>query len=224
MKRNFTRVKLKTSNFEIIAMSSHQLHESGWFVTRPYVAQKDADDAWSLTFDVLQEFHPMPKKTLFTIEFYRAKLGTEFECEDFEITVIEYQNSKNPVIRKFDDSSVANYKKQMDGGMRNEIDLVMQGDIEAGHRIFEHIANMDIVDDHVSQQRVMAFLGVMKDTGMIPQGHLVDALKERFAHALKYFNDDEDKNAFQSWFDAACLKARSMLTPASNAPRHAATI
>ena len=223
MKRNLTRVKLKSSDVEILAMSANYLHEQGCFESR-YNAQRETDGSWSLTLDVLQEFHPLSKFALSSIEVCRAKLGIEFECEDFEITVIEYQNSKNPVIREFEDSTVANYKKQMDGGMRNEIDLAREGNIEAGYRIFEHIANMDIVDDYVSQQRVMAFLGVMKGADMIPQGHLVDALKERFAHALKYFNDDEDKNAMCSWFDAVCLKARSMLTPASTAPRRAATI
>lgn len=224
MKRNFTRVKLKSSDVEILVMSGNQLHETGLIESRHYAVQRVGDGSWSLTLDVLQEFHPLSKDDLYKIEFARVKTGVGYECKDFEIAVIEYQNSKNPVIRKFDDSCLKNYHRKMEDGMRNEIALAREGDIDAGNRIFEHVASINIIDDQYSQAKIIAFLGVMRMVGMIPQGHLVDSLRERFAHAKKILESNDDMNAMQSWFDAVCLKARSMLIPASTAPRRAATI
>lgn len=223
MKRNFTRVKLKTSDIGILAMSVNKLHETGLIDSRHYAFQREGDDSWSLTFDVLQEFHPLSKDSLTAIEIRRAGFGNYYECEDFEIVVIEYQNSKTPVIRKFDASCLENFMRRMKGCISDELELARNGDIEAGHRVFEHVASIDINEDD-SEVRIQTLLFNMKRFNMIPQEHLVAPLRERFAHAMKTMVEHEGKRAMQSWFDAACLKARSMLNSASTAPRRAATI
>ncbi len=221
MKRNFTRVKLKSSDIEILVMSADAWIKCGWFESRRYAAQSEGDGSWSLTLDVLQEFHPFSKDLLSEIEQIKLCLDDLSGCKDLEIIVIEYQNSKTPVIHKFDKSSYEKFAKRVMGELDFEIALAVNGDIEAGYRVFEHVASIDMIDDVDTKTRISALLNLMKDINMLPPAHVINSLRERFTHSLEYF---EDTNAFQSWFDAACLKARSMLNSASTAPRRAATI
>lgn len=223
MKRNCTRVKLKSSDIKILAMSVDAWKNLGWFESR-YAAQSEGDGSWSLTLDVLQEFHPLSKDHLSKIEQIKIVLDDEFGWEDLEIVVIEYQNSKTPVIRKFDKSTYEKFSERVMGELDLDIALAVNGDIEAGYRVFEHVASIDMIDDVDTQTRISALLNLMKDIDMLPPAHVIDSLRERFTHSLKYFGESEETNTFRSWFDAACLKARSMLNSASTAPRRAATI
>lgn len=224
MKRNCTRVKLKASNLEVLVTSAAAWIQCGWFESRRYAAQIEGDGSWSLTLDVLQEFHPLSKDHLREIELTKLWLDEESDCEVLEIIVIEYQNSKTPVIHKFDKSSYEKFVERVMGELDIEIALAVNGDIEAGYRVFEHVASIDMIDDVDTKTRISALLTLMKDINMLPPAHIIDSLRERFTHSLEYLGESDEMNAMQSWFDAACLKARSMLTPASTAPRRAATI
>lgn len=167
MKRNCTRVKLKSSDIKFLVMSVDELEKFGCFESRFYNIQPEGDGSWSLTLDVMQEFHPLSKDCLFRTELFQAGFGKGCGCEDFEIVVIEYLNSKKPVIRKFDDSNMEKIKMKLEGVMSDELELARNGDIEAGHRIFQHLASMEINEDIDSKMRIHALLSCIKKVGMM---------------------------------------------------------
>jgi len=224
MKRNCTRVKLKTLELDLLVKESKKLLFTGMFDGRLCSVQSERDGSWSLTLDVLQKYHPLSKDYLSEIEQLKICLDDEYGCEDLEIIVVEYQNSKSPVIHKFDESTYEKFSKRVMGELGIEIALAVNGDIEAGYRVFEHVASIEMSDDLETQMRINALLTLMKGIDMLPPTHVIDSLRERFTHSLKYFGESEDTDAMRSWLDAACLKARSMLNSASTAPRRAATI